>query len=58
MSRVLGKLWLKSEDDLYMSGFIEDINGDIPIKIVKNIHKASETSATHVILRKQESYDD
>ena len=55
MSKRLGFLWAHTQPngDLYLSGFIEDMGGDIQIKIVKNQHRAKETHAPYVILRKE-----
>lgn len=54
MSRRLGFLWEQKVPDgnLYFSGFLEGMGGDIPIKIVKNLRRTNENHAPYIILRK------
>ena len=56
MSRRLGFLWFRTTEDgsIYASGFIETLSGDIPIRIVKNLHGKKETHAPYVILRRDQ----
>ena len=54
MGRRLGLLWdyPREDGELYLSGFLEDVSGDIPIKVTKNLRREKETHAPYVILRK------
>ena len=56
MSRRLGFLWFRTTEDgsISASGFIETLSGDVPIRIVKNLHGTKETHAPYVILRKDQ----
>ncbi len=55
VSKRLGFCWFHDQTDgsIYATGFLEDITGDIPFKIVKNLNKLKETHADYVLIRRE-----